>query len=107
MAVGSALNFWLVQRLIHEASAQQGRTINREERLMDPVRLLHMANVYRHEFSLAREAGDDDAQAHTAAQVAADLAGVEWDRVHSDPEEVRRPPTDGSAQASFQSLTDL
>jgi uroporphyrinogen-III decarboxylase len=51
---------------------------------MDPVKLLHMANVYRHEYSAAREVGLAEEDAHAGAQVAADAAGVEWDRCHQD-----------------------
>lgn len=61
---------------------------------MDPVRLLHMANVYRHEYSLAREAGVTNEEAHAVAQVAADAAGVEWDRCHQD--ESSLAPNDSS-----------
>lgn len=51
---------------------------------MDPVRLLHMANVYRHEYSAAREAGSATESAQAVAQVAADAAGIEWDRYRQD-----------------------
>jgi uncharacterized protein (DUF2345 family) len=43
-----------------------------------------MANVYRHEYSAAREAGSAEEMAHAIAQAAAEAAGVEWDRGHQD-----------------------
>jgi len=43
-----------------------------------------MANVYRHEYSAAREAGSATESAQAVAQVAADAAGIEWDRYRQD-----------------------